>query len=149
MNLSCHQYALAEIISVISCGVLFMIGLLTGVWKYYHIMNTPNHQAPIYVNIAHRAALMYAFACLILKEFVRWSTLSDTIEFFATGVPIFFFLTAVMTYIYLGFSNHTDNQFEKRNLITTWGMYFLILGEIGGFGTLLFSALKNITFNIL
>jgi hypothetical protein len=26
----------------------------------------------------------------------------------------------------------TDNQFEERNFLTTWGMVLLIVGELGG-----------------
>ncbi|HUH75463.1 MAG TPA: hypothetical protein VLZ75_13795 [Chitinophagales bacterium] len=135
---------LAEKIAIIASGVFFMTGLLTGVWKYFAIMKSPNHQAPIYVDIAHRAALMYAFACLVLLEFIKWSTLSDLVESLAAGFPILFFAIAIGTYVILGFTDHTDNQFKKRNFITTTGMYLLIAGEVGGFAVLLVSALKNL-----
>lgn len=134
----------AEVIAIIASGVFFMTGLLTGIWKYVHIMKSSNHQAPIYVDIAHRASLMYAFACLVLLEFVKWSTLSNTIEALATFFPVMFFAIAIITYIILGITQHTDNQFKDKNLITTWGMYLLILGEVGGFAVLFFSALKNL-----
>lgn len=91
---------------------------------------SPNHQAPIYVDIAHRAALMYAFACLVLLEFIKWSTLSEMAESVAAGFPVLFFAIAIGTYVILGFTDHTDNQFKKRNFITTTGMYLLIAGEV-------------------
>lgn len=135
---------IAEKIAIIASGIFFMTGLLTGVWKYFAIMKSPNHQAPVYVDIAHRAALMYAFACLVLLEFIHWSTLSDEIESIATGLPVLFFAIAIGTYVLLGISNKTDNQFRERNFITTTGMYLLIAGEVGGFGVLLLSGLKNL-----
>ena len=135
---------LAEKIAIIASGVFFMTGLITGVWKYVAIMKNSNHQAPVYVDIAHRAALLYAFACLVLLEFIKWSTLSEMVESIATGLPVMFFAIAIGTYILLGISNKTDNQFKERNFVTTTGMYLLIAGEVGGFGVLLVSALRNL-----
>ncbi|MEZ5054066.1 MAG: hypothetical protein R2807_04765 [Chitinophagales bacterium] len=134
----------AEIVAVIACGIYFMMGLLTGIWKYFSIMKSPTHQAHIYIDIAHRAALMYAFACLVLKEFARLSTLSETIEILAVLIPILFFGSAIVTYIILGITKHTENQFKHRNLITTYGMYLLIIGEVGGFAVLMYSAFRNL-----
>ncbi len=136
----------AETLAITACGVFFMIGLLTGVWKYAAIMKNENHEAHIYINIAHRAALLYSFACLVLKEFVHYSALSDFIELIAVASVVLFFASAVFTYILLGIIQKTDNQFRSKNIITTWGMYLLIIGEIGGFGILLFGALKNLYF---
>lgn len=139
-----HQPSPAEVTAIIACGIFFMTGLITGVWKYFAIMKSKEHQAPVYVDIAHRASLLYAFACLVLKEFVHWSSLSDSTEFIATGAPVLFFGISIATYILLGISNTTDNQFKERNIITTWGMYLLIIGEVGGFAVLLSSALMNL-----
>jgi predicted neutral ceramidase superfamily lipid hydrolase len=135
---------IAEKTAIIAAGIFFMTGLITGVWKYMAIMKSSKHQAPVYVDIAHRASLLYAFACLVLLEFIKWSTLSDCIESIATGMPVMFFAIAIGTYILLGITNHTDNQFKERNFITTTGMYLLIAGEVGGFGVLLVSGLKNL-----
>jgi hypothetical protein len=135
--------SISEKIAFISSGICLMIGLLTGVWKYLSIMNSPKHQAPVYVDIAHRAALMYAFACLVLLEFARVSDLPETLEAIATAGPIAFFLIAIFTYIALGISKHTENQFEERNFFTTWGTRMLIVAEVGGFGILLYGAFRT------
>ncbi|HQV77656.1 MAG TPA: hypothetical protein PLJ42_01755 [Chitinophagales bacterium] len=137
-------YSSAEIVSILACGIYFMIGLLTGVWKYIHIMKSKEHQAPVYVDIAHRAALMYAFACLVLLAFVQISQLTDIVELIAASSVILFFGSAIVTYIILGITNHTDNQFKQKNIITTFGMYLLIAGEVGGFAVLLFGAVQHI-----
>ena len=136
--------SLSEIIAFSSSGICLMIGLLTGTWKYFAIMKSENHQAPVYVDIAHRASLMYAFACIVLLEFARISDLDELTEAISTLLPVAFFLIAIFTYILLGISNHTDNQFKQKNLITTWGMYLLIAGEIGGFGVLMYGAFRVI-----
>jgi hypothetical protein len=135
--------SMSEIIAFVSAGLCLMIGLLTGVWKYIAIMKSPKHQAPVYVDIAHRAALMYSFACLVLLEFARVSNLPETIEAIATAGPIAFFFIAIFTYIALGISKHTENQFEERNFFTTWGTWMLIVAEVGGFGILMYGAFRT------
>ena len=133
---------LSEKIAFAASGICLMIGLLTGVWKYMAIMKSPQHQAPVYVDIAHRAALMYAFACLVLFEFAKVSQLPEWLEAAATALPVMFFLIAIGTYVILGFINKTDNQFSERNFFTTIGMYLLIAGEVGGFGVLMYGAFR-------
>lgn len=135
---------LSELIAFVAAGVCLMLGLLTGVWKYMAVMKSPQHQTPEYVDIAHRAALMYAFACIVLLEFARVSDLAEMTEAAAVALPVFFFLIAIVTYILLGISNHTDNQFSERNLTTTWGMYLLIAGEVGGFAVLMYGAFRTL-----
>jgi hypothetical protein len=73
----------AERIALLGSGVYFLIGLLTGVWKYRGIMNSPTGQAHPYVDIVHRAALMYAFASLVVWKFAELSTLGGTVELWA------------------------------------------------------------------
>lgn len=107
-------------------------------------MKSPEHQAPVYVDIAHRAALMYAFACIVLLEFARVSDLPDMLEAVAVALPVLFFLIAIFTYMLLGITNHTDNQFNQKNFTTTWGMYLLIAGEVGGFAVLMYGAIRTL-----
>ena len=49
----------ATLVLTASAGFL-LFGLVTGVWKYHHILSSPNHRAPVYVDITHRASLMYS-----------------------------------------------------------------------------------------
>lgn len=115
-----------------------MTGLIVGVWKYWRILNSADHRAPVYVDIAHRAALLYSFAALVMMKLVEYSPYSETVQLLATAVPIFFFAAAVASYIWhgLAFSKDTDNQFAERNFATTWGMVALIVGEVGGISVL-------------
>jgi hypothetical protein len=48
-------------------------------------------------------------------------------------VPLLYFALAVIAYVLEGLKNETSNMFEKKNFGTTWFMYSLIAGEIGGF----------------
>jgi hypothetical protein len=123
-------------IALTASGTFFLAALLTGIWKYRHMLLAEGHVAPVYVDVAHRAALLYAFAALLLARLVEESPFSPTVNLFAVGGPLLFFAVAIATYVGLGFENRTDNQFRERNFGTTWGMVALIVVEIGGFGVL-------------
>ena len=67
-------------IAIGAAGAFFLTGLFLGAWKYIHIHTSSEARAPVYVDIAHRASLMYAFACLLNERFVELSDLSDPVE---------------------------------------------------------------------
>lgn len=126
-----------------------MAGLLFGAWKYIHIHTSDKAQAPVYVDIAHRAALMYAFACLIIERFVELSRLSETVETAAVLAQVVFFALAVLTYAIHGLLKDTDNQLERPHRLGAvhlpgWTivafMGALMVGEIGGFAVLFWGA---------
>lgn len=66
--------------------------------------------APTYVDIAHRAALMYSFASLVLFHFVSISPWSRTVNLLAVTAPVLFFAMADGSYVYHGLTGTTDNQ---------------------------------------
>jgi hypothetical protein len=113
-------------------GLFLLTGLATGIWKYRRIMASPDHRAPLYVDIAHRAALLYSFAALVMMKLVEYSPYSTAVQLWATAVPLFFFAAAIGSYVYHGMARDTDNQFAERNFVSTWGMALLIGGEMGG-----------------
>ncbi len=126
----------------LGCGIFFITGLVTGIWKYRCMITSPKAQAPAYVDICHRAALMYSFACLVLAEFARLSVWSATINSIAVVVPMLFFASAVATYAVHGILRDTDNQLERPHVLgsrhihggaVSVYMYLLIGGELGGF----------------
>ena len=128
-----------------ACGIFFLTGLITGVWKYYHIHSSKEAQAPVYVDIAHRASLMYSFAALVLAKFVELSPYSETVTFWSAAAPIVFFALAISTYLIHGVLKDTDNQMKKPhrlgaytlpNWVVVTFMVALIIAEIGGFGVL-------------
>lgn len=128
----------ASIVALVTAGIFFMTALFTGAWKYYSIMASEQSEAPYYVNIAHRASLLYSFAALLMAVFAALSAFPAMLNLVATIVPLFFFGFAIGLYILLGLKNETDNQF--RTLTDPRAMKILMMalmiGEIGGFGVL-------------
>ena len=125
-------------------GLFFLTGLATGIWKYRRMMASESGEAPVYVNIAHRAALMYAFACLVLGVMAAGSLWPEWVDAVAALVPMFFFAAAVVTYVILGWTQSTDNQFRRRTWHTTYGMWALIVGELGGTALLFAGFLRGV-----
>lgn len=129
-------------LAYIGCGLLVTTGMATGLWKYRCMITSDDAQAPVYVDICHRAALLYSFAALILAAFAERSAWIAVVDIVAVAVPLFFFMTAVAAYALHGLLRDTDNQlrrphqFGKRHVhgrVMTVYMYALTIGEIGGF----------------
>ena len=140
-------------LAFVSCGVFFMTGLVTGVWKYVHIDRSPNGQAPAYVDICHRAALLYSFACLVLAKFVELSVLSATVELLAVIALVAFFAFAIGGYALHGWLRDTDNQMRKPHVLGRGTlsesqmrlmMWSLVAAEIGGFSVLFVGAMMGL-----
>tara|TARA_R110001592_G_scaffold61158_3_gene186172 strand:+ start:2942 stop:3382 length:441 start_codon:yes stop_codon:yes gene_type:complete len=132
----------AENLAIISAGVFFLTGLLTGVWKYQQIMTSEDSIAHPYVDICHRASLLYAFAAILLAKFAEVSQLSNRVELISVGVVVFYFATAITTYLVHGLLKDTDNQLKSPHAmgqltissrIISLYMWTLIAAEIGGF----------------
>ncbi len=125
-----------------ACGGFFMTALCTGVWKYTHIRRSASASAPVYVDIAHRAAFMYAFSCLVLERFAQLSRWPEAWNMWGVGVSVAFFATALSTYLVHGVLRDTDNQLEEPytlgkgelpGVLVHGYMWALAAGEIGGF----------------
>ncbi|NUP08246.1 MAG: hypothetical protein HOW73_19525 [Polyangiaceae bacterium] len=126
----------AVTLAVATSGVFFFTGLVLGVWKFRAMAKASDHRAPVYVDIAHRAALLYSFAALVLAKLAEYSPFPMVVTTLAVGIPLVCFGSAIATYIQLGLRDDTDNQFERRTFVTSWGIWMLIVGEIGGFAVL-------------
>jgi hypothetical protein len=125
---------------LLAAGVTFLLALVLGVWKYSQMARSETHLAHPYVDTAHRAALLYSFATLLVAVFVQLSGWSELVDLLAAGVLVFFFLGAVAGYAYHGWRQDTDNQF--RDPAPSAGavhgyMFALIFGEIVAFSVLL------------
>ena len=133
---------LAETTTVLSAGVFFLVGLLTGIWKYRQIMASPGAQAHPYVDICHRASLMYAFASILLVKFIEISQLPERVELIAVSFILAYFAAAIGTYFIHGVLGDTDNQLKRPHklgpttlpsgLISLF-MWSLVAAELGGF----------------
>jgi len=145
----------AERIALLGSGVYFLIGLLTGVWKYRAIMSSPTGQAHPYVDILHRASLMYAFASLVVWKFAELSPLGDRIELAAVIALEGYFGIAIATYFVHAVLKDTDNQMRApfrlgsatlpRSVVEAL-MWSLIAAELGGFVVLFYGAGIGLSF---
>jgi hypothetical protein len=124
-------------IILLAAGLIFLLALVLGVWKYRQIMIADDHRAHPYVDIAHRAALLYSFATLLIAAFVELSAWPTWLNLTAAAVVVFFFVAAIASYISHGMRRDTVNQFESPERALRVEMVLLIIGEIGGFAVLL------------
>jgi hypothetical protein len=95
------------------------------------------------VDIAHRAALLYSFAALVISKLLEYSPYSERVQLAAAGVPLVFFALTIAGYAAHGFRDDTENIFAERNFTTTWFMYALIVGEIGGVAVILWGFIQT------
>jgi hypothetical protein len=130
------QLDIATTVTIFAAGAIFLLALALGIWKYRQMATSPDHLAHPYVDIAHRAALLYSFATLLVAAFVALSVWPTWVNLTAAMVMVFFFVTAILEYIRHGFRRDTVNQFEHPSASLTAGMVALIVGEIGGFAVL-------------
>lgn len=128
---------LDTVLTLLAAGLIFLVALLLGVWKYQQMATAPDHLAHPYVDIAHRAALLYSFATLLLAVFVELSAWSTWVNLTAAAVVITFFVVAIASYTAHGAKRDTTNQFEHPSAGLHAGMVALVIGEIGGFAVLL------------
>lgn len=136
-------------LAIFFSGIFLLIGMLTGVWKYLEIRKSPRFRAHYYVDIAHRASLMYASACLILAVLAYFSIWSEWINLSAIVANLLFFMGAVLSYILHGLLKDTTNQFQVPHRISSFSlptslmtlfMVSLIVAECGGVLLLLIGA---------
>lgn len=119
-------------ISLLASGLFLLTGMLTGVLKYQRIMTSVEHRAPVYVDIAHRAAFLYSFAMLVIAKLLEYNPYSLKVQMGAVAAVLIFFVLSILGYLAHGIKNDTENIFNHRSFTTTWYMYLLIAGEIGG-----------------
>lgn len=131
---------LAQKAAIMAAGVFFLIGLLTGVWKYWQMHR--HGRDHYYVAIAHRASLMYAFAAIVLERLAVFSSWSDTVNLWAVLASCLFFALAIGTYVVHGVLKDTTNQLKQPHVLGRFRlpawlvmgfMLSLIMAEIGGF----------------
>lgn len=140
-------------LALVAAGIFFLAGLLTGVWKYLAMALSEKAEAPYYVNIAHRSSLLYAFAAQLLAVFAALSAWPETVNWWATLLPVLFFGAAIATYALHGLLRDTDNQLARPHRLgplTLPGvllhgfMVALVLGEVGGFLVLFAGLLRRL-----
>ncbi|MCV7253583.1 hypothetical protein H7J86_15565 [Mycobacterium hackensackense] len=121
------------VVTLLATGLIFLAALVLGAWKYRQMATSPDHLAHPYVDIAHRAALLYSFATLLIAVFVELSAWPTWLNLTAAMVVVFFFVVAIGAYVQHGLRRDTTNQFERPAPGLHAGMVALMAGEIGGF----------------
>jgi len=129
--------------TLFAAGLIFLLALVLGVWKYRQMATSPDHLAHPYVDIAHRSALLYSFATLLLAVFVQLSGWPAWVNSAAAATIIVFFVGAIGSYIVHGAKRDTTNQLSQPGRSVHLAMTALIVGEIGGFAVLLSGFLRG------
>jgi hypothetical protein len=135
--------SLAIKISLLASGLFLLTGMLVGVLKYQRTMTSPERRAPVYVDIAHRAAFLYSFAMLVIAKLLEYNPYTTRVQVAAVATVLTFFALSVFGYLVEGIRDRTDNLFRERNFTTTWYMYLLIIGEIGGLSVILWGFIET------
>jgi hypothetical protein len=130
-------------ISLLASGLFLLIGMLTGLLKYQRIMTSPERRAPVYVDIAHRAAFLYSFAMLVIAKLLEYNPYPMNVQLAAVAGVLVFLVLTILGYLSHGIKNDTENIFSQRNFTTTWYMYLLIIGEIGGLSVILWGFIET------
>jgi hypothetical protein len=117
---------------LLAAAAMFLWALLLGVWKYRQMATSEEGLAHPYVDTAHRAALLYSFALLLVATFVELSGWSTLVNLLAAGAMTFYFYAAVAGYAWHGWRRDTDNQFRDPVPGLHAFMVALMATEIGG-----------------
>lgn len=138
--------------AIFSAGAFLLTGLFSGLWKFIQMWRSPQGLAHPYVDIAHRASLLYGFACLTLATLAHFSVFSARGNLIAVVITILFFALAVMGYLLQAALNGPDNQLRQPHKLGKHAMpraglmafmVALILCEIGGTLYLFLGAIQN------
>ena len=135
--------SLAIRISLLASGLFLLAGMFIGILKYQRMMTRESHTAPVYVDIAHRAAFLYSFAMLVIAKLLEYNPYSERIQLGATLIVLVFLAITIAGYLAHGLTEKTDNIFHERNFTTTWYMYLLIVGEITGLSVIIWGFIQT------
>jgi hypothetical protein len=125
-------------VALLAGGVMFLWALFLGVQKYAQILASPDGHAHPYTDIAHRAALLYSFAFVLIAAMVEFGAWSETVHLVCVALLSVYFFQAVAAYMAHGLRRATVNQFKPP--VPAWmrlAMVTLIVAEIGAFAVLL------------
>jgi hypothetical protein len=135
------EIKLSALIAIYSSGILLVLGIVTGGWKYHHIRTTSEHRAPTYVSIAHQAALAYSFSSLVVATLAQLSVWPDWVNLVAVLLLLSQFYFATFAYVIHGFDFTMNNQFATphrmgsrplSSAMVRGSMLLLFASELGG-----------------
>ena len=122
---------------LLAAALMFLWALLLGVMKFRQMDASEEGVAHPYTDIAHRAALLYSFALLLVAAFVELSGWRTAVNLLGAGAMALYFYAAVASYMLHGWRRNTDNQVRDRVAGLQPFMASLIVAEIGGWLLLL------------
>ena len=125
-----HLHDATKIMMLFAAG-MFLWALLLGTLKYQQILRSPEHRAHPYTDIAHRAALLYSFALLLISAFVQFGQWGFSVNLAAGSAMTAYFVMAVASYMWHGWRMDTDNQFATPSAGPRAFMVSLMTVEIG------------------
>ncbi len=134
---------LAIKISLLASGFFLLTGMFIGIVKHQRMLKSPDHNAPAYIDIAHRAAFLHSFAMLVIAKLLEYSPYSVTAQLISMGSVLVFLVVTIAGYFSHGVRNKTDNSFRERNFSTTWYVYMLAAGEIGGLSVIIWGFISS------
>ena len=134
---------LAIKISLLSSGLFLLAGMVIGIVKHRQMLRSAEHVAAAYTDIAHRAAFLYSFAMLVIAKLLEYSPYSLGVQLMATGAVLVFLSVTIVGYFFHGVRNRTDNLFRERTFSTTWYVYMLTAGEIGGLSIIVWGFVES------
>lgn len=148
-----EQWECSVKLAIVFSGIFLWVGMLTGVWKYIQISQSPHAKSHYYVDVAHRSSLLYAPATLILAVLAYCSAWSELVNFICVAINLFFFSFSILSYILHGFLKDTNNQFKQPHqlgrfsiptLMMRSAMISLVIGELGATCVLLIGTVKTL-----
>ncbi|WP_370263450.1 hypothetical protein [Limnobacter sp.] len=138
--------------AIVNAGLFLAVGLLSGLWKFAQMWTSPKGEAHPYLDIAHRASLMYGFACITLAVLSKFSVFPSNQNFIAAALAIAFFWLAVGSYLLQAILQGPANQMAQPHRMGRMPMprgglmafmLALVAAELGGALFLLWGALQN------
>lgn len=125
-----HLHEATKIVLLYSGG-MFLWALLLGTLKYAQILQSPDHVAHPYTDVAHRAALLYSFALLLVGTFIQFGQWNLSVNLAAGSALAAYFAMSVAGYTWHGITKGTTNQFAPAGRELRAFMATLIAVEIG------------------
>lgn len=132
----------AERTMTAAAGLLLVVGMASGVWKWLAMRSSAEARAPLYVDVLHRAALLYAAATLVLARLVMASAFPAAWNAAAFWLCWSFFVITLVTYAVHGARGRKTTMFTERTFFTGPGMVVLVLAELGPTLFLVIGALR-------
>jgi hypothetical protein len=77
--------------ALLNSGLFLLFGMIAGAWKHQKMLLSPQHQAPVYVDITHRASLMYSFVSLVVWKLAEANAYPVAFTWYAVVAPVTFF----------------------------------------------------------